>query len=76
MLKNTIQAILLENGIVMSSREVLHRISPQEGPELLGELDISGASRTGIEVSQQVQWVVLEKKDRLHREILHTGEPL
>jgi len=76
MLKNNIQAILLENGIVISSKEVLHLISPQEGAELLKALDISEASRTGIEVSQQVLWVVLEKKAGLHREILHTGAPL
>jgi transposase len=40
MLKNNIQAILLENGIVMSSKEVLHLISPQQGAELLKQLDI------------------------------------
>jgi transposase len=76
MLKNNIQAILLENGIVISRKEVLQLISPQEGAELLKELDISEASRTGIEVSQQLLWAVLEKKDRIQREILHTGEPL
>jgi transposase len=27
-------------------------------------------------MSQQVLWVVLETKERLHREILHTAEPL
>ena len=60
-LKNNIQAVLLENGIVISSEEVLHLISPQEGLKLPGELDISGASRIGIEVSQQLLWVVLSR---------------
>jgi transposase len=76
MLKNNIQAILVENGIVMTSKELLHLISPQEGARLLKELDISEASRIGIEISQQLLWVVLEKKETLHREILYAGEPL
>ena len=76
LLKNNIQAILTENGSVICSKEVLHLISPQEGAELLRKLDISEASRIGVEVSQQVLWVVLEKKERLHREVLHPGEPL
>jgi hypothetical protein len=74
MLKNNIQAILLENGIVISRKEVLQLISPQEGAELLKELDISEASRTGIEVSQQLLWAVLEKKDRIQAADHHQGD--
>jgi transposase len=69
MLKNNIRAVLLENGIVISSKEVLHLTAPQEGPKLPEELDIS-------EASQQLLWALLEKKDRIQLEILPTGEPL
>jgi transposase len=54
MLKNNIQAILMENGLVISSKEVAHLICPQKGPAILKELDISEASHIGIEVSQSV----------------------
>jgi transposase len=76
MLKNNIQALLAENGIVIASKEVAHLLSQQKGPSLLQQLDISPASRIGIEVSQDLLWVVLEKKEQLHREILLVGEPL
>ena len=76
MLKNNIQALLAENGIVIASEEGAHLLSRQQGPSLLEKLDISPASRIGIEVSQELLWVVLDKKEQLHREILLVGEPL
>jgi len=76
MLKNNIQSVLAENGIVVSSKEVAHLLCPQKGPAMLKELDISAASHIGIEVSQKLLWAVLEKKEQLHREILRAGEPL
>jgi hypothetical protein len=62
MLKNNIQAILLENGIVISRKEVIQLISPQKGAAILKKLDISEVSRIGIEVSQELLWDVLEKE--------------
>jgi transposase len=76
MLKNNIQAILMENGIVLSSKDVLRLFSQQQGPSTLKELDISDASCIGIQVSLDLLWNVLENKERLHREILLAGEPL
>ena len=76
MLKNNIQALLAENGIVISNKEGAHLLTPQQGPLLLKQLDISPASRIGIEVCLELLWAVLEKKEQLHREILRVGEPL
>jgi len=76
MLKNNIQAILMENGIVLPSKGILHLLSPQQGPAVIEELDISDASRIGIQMSLELLWNVLEKKEQLHREILLAGEPL
>jgi transposase len=76
MLKNSIQAILMENGVVLTSKGVRHLISQQQGLEVLEELDISEASRIGIQMSLELLWNVVEKKEQLHREILLAGEPL
>ena len=76
MLKNNVQAILMENGIVLTSKGVRHLISQQQGLEVLEELDISEAGRIGIQMSVELLWNVLGKKEQLHREILLAGEPL
>jgi hypothetical protein len=74
--KNNIQAILMENGIVISTEEVNHSLCPQQGLSLSKQLDISAASRIGIQVGLELPWAALEKKAQLYREILHAGEPL
>lgn len=74
--KNTVQAVLADNGIVFSSVEKNHLLSEKYGKQMLEEFDVSEASRISITVNLELLWNVLEKKEELVMEILRIGEPL
>ena len=74
--KNTVQAVLADNGIVLPKVEKTHLLSEKYGKQMLEELDVSEASRISITMNLELLWHVLEKKEELVIEILRIGEPL
>jgi hypothetical protein len=74
--KNNIQAILHENGIVLSQSNKNHLFSSKHGMSVLEELQLSEASRTSIDVSLQLFWCLEEAKEKICGEIFLAGEPL
>jgi len=74
--KNAIQAVLVENGIVLSAGEKSELFAGQTGEALLNRLSLSTASRLIIGVSLHLVWTLQEAKEGLHQEILLAGEPL
>jgi hypothetical protein len=73
--KNTVQAVLADNGIVLSRVEKNHLLSEKYGKQMLEELDVSEASRISITVNLELLWNVLEKKEELVMEILRLKRP-
>jgi transposase len=76
MYKNNIQAILVENGIVLPQETKNRLLSPKHGLSVLNELKVSGASRVIVQMSLQLLWTTKDAKDRISEEIILTGEPL
>jgi transposase len=74
--KNAIQAVLVENGIVLSAGEKSSLFSPQKSKSALKGLPLSAASRIAVSVSLQMLGALQEAKQRLQEEILLAGEPL
>jgi len=74
--KNNIQSVLADNGLVLPRVEKNHLLSEKYGKQMLCELDVSEASNISIEMNLELLWHVLEKKEKLVKEILRIGEPL
>jgi transposase len=75
MLKNSVQSVLTENGIVLSKEDKKLLLAEKTGTTLLDKLDISEASRISIRVSLEILWKVQEKKEQLAKEIFYAGKP-
>jgi len=75
MLKNSVQAILTENGVVPSKEEKKLLLSEKTGLSLLEKLNISEASRISVRVSLEILWKVQEQKEQLAKEIWYAGKP-
>ena len=75
MLKNSVQSVLTENGIVLSADNKKHLLSEKTGCLLLEKLDISAASRISIRMSLEILWKAAEQKEQLTKEILYAGKP-
>lgn len=75
MLKNSVQSVLTENGIVLSADNKKYLLSEKTGCLLLEKLDISTASRISILMSLVILWKVQEQKEQLTKEILYAGKP-
>jgi transposase len=73
MLKNSVQSVLTENGIVLSAENKKCLLSKKTGFSLLEKLDVSQASRISILMSLEILWKVVKQKDQLTREILYAG---
>lgn len=75
MLKNSIQSVLTENGIVLSADNKKQLFYEETGFKLLGKLDVSEASRISIRISLEILWKVQEHKKQLAKEIFYSGKP-
>jgi hypothetical protein len=75
MLKNSVQSILTENGIVLAKEEKKLLLSEKTGLSFLEKLDISEASRISIRISLEILSEVFEKKEQLTKEIFYAGKP-
>ncbi len=75
MLKNNIQSVLLDDGIVLTSKDKKRLLSEKEGEELLECLDITDASRICIKASLDILWKAINQKEILTREIMRAGAP-
>ncbi len=75
MLKNSLQSVLIENGIVLSEGNKKLLLSEETGLSLLNKLDISEASRISIRISLEILWKVKEQKVQLVKEIIYAGKP-
>ncbi len=76
MMKNNIQSVLQDNGIVLPRSEKERLLNPKYGLQILGKLCISQASKTCIEMILELLWKALEQKERIGNEILLAGEEL
>jgi transposase len=75
MLKNNVQSILTENGIVLAKEEKKLLLSEKTGLSCLEKLDISEASTISICVSLEILWKVQEQKEQLAKKIFYAGKP-
>ena len=75
MLKNSVQSVLTENGIVLSAEEKKLLMSKDTGLSFLEKLDISEASRISIRLSLEILCKVQEQKELLAKEIFYAGKP-
>ena len=75
MLKNNVQSILLDDGIVLSLKHKKNLLSNKTGEEFLKLLDVSDASRICIKASLDILWKAINQKEVLTREIIRAGEP-
>lgn len=75
MLKNSIQSVLTENGIVLSADDKKLLLTEKQHASLFEKLDISEASRISIRISLEILWKVQEQKEKLAKEIIYAGKP-
>jgi len=75
LLKNTIQAILADNGINLTYRQKTMLSSNTDAIEMLSAFDLSPASWLSIKINLELLWKVEEQKNNLKKEILLAGEP-
>jgi len=75
MLKNTIQAILDENGISLTYHQKTMLSSDSDAKEILNACELSPASSLSIRINLEILWKVEEQKNNLKKEILLAGEP-
>ena len=75
MLKNSIQAIFVDNGLAVTGKEKELVLSKKHGTEALKSYEISPASRRSIELSLKLLWTAEEQKEEITRDILLAGEP-
>lgn len=75
-LKNSLQAILTENGIHLTGAEKNRLLSVRHGKEIVRGLELTHASEVNVRISLDLLWRIEEEKGRIKKEILLTGEPL
>jgi len=75
LMKNTIQAILGDNGVSLNYRQKTLLSSETEAKEMVAGFNLSPASFLSIQINLQVLWKVEEQKKKLKKEILLAGEP-
>ena len=75
MLKNNVQSVLLDDGIVLTSKHKKILLSNKTGDEFLKLLDVSNASRICIKASLDILWKAINQKEILTREIMRAGVP-
>jgi len=76
MLKNSVQALLAENGLTVTSEGKRKLRLEKHGIEILKGRDLTHASRVSIEMSLKMLWRLEEEKEKMGQEIILTGEPL
>ena len=74
MLKNGIQALLVENGVELKEGEKNKLLSPLHGPDLIRNYELSSASMTIIAGEMDLLGTLTKKKDEAVLEILRAGE--
>ncbi len=74
MLKNSIQAVVTENGKVLTAEEKKQLFNERYSLRLLNKLDISDASRISIRISLEILWKVQKEKECLVKEIIYAGK--
>lgn len=75
-LKNNIQAVLSDNGIVLKSNEISQLLSSPEKIDTIIKNNISDCSKFSIEQNIDILKMIKNKKEELVNLILFTGEPL
>ena len=75
-LKNSVQSVLVENGIALSKLEKNHLLSEKRGLEVLKSQDVTAASRMCIQMNLELLWKVAQQKKELTKEIFLASEPL
>jgi len=75
LLKNTIQAILAENGVSLTYCQKTMLSSDTDAIKMLNSYDLSAASSLSIQINLEILWKVEEQKTNLKKEILFAGEP-
>jgi len=76
MLKNSIQAIVFDNGLNLSTEEKNTLLSAKYGKEVLKKLELPRASEMCIDGSLELLWRMAVEKERVKQEILLAGESL
>jgi transposase len=74
MLKNGIQALLVENGVELKEGANNNLLSPLHGLELICNYELSSASMTIIAGEMDLLGTMTKKKDEAVVELLRTGE--
>lgn len=74
MLKNGIQALLVENGVELKEGEKNKLLSPLHGPDLIRNYELSSASMTIIAGEMDLLGTLTKNKDEAVLEILRAGE--
>ncbi len=75
-LKNSIQAIVVDNGITLPKEEKNTLLLSKYGKEVLKRLELPRASEISIRGSLELLWRVEEEKERIVEDIIIAGEPL
>ena len=75
MLKNTIQAILADNGISLPETQKTMLSSETDAIKMLEGYEVSPASWVSVQINLKLLWEVEEYKKRIRKEILFAGEP-
>jgi len=76
MLKNNIQATVVENGLTLTSKGKSRLFSPKYGMSVFEGRELSHSSQVSIEMSFGLLWRLEEEKETLYGEIMLAGEPL
>jgi len=71
--KNTIQAYLSENGIVLSNERKEKLLNPRYGLEIFETLEITHTTRICIIMNLYLLWNLFDQKEILKREIYKAG---
>jgi transposase len=76
MLKNNIQAIVVDNGITLTKDKKNALLLPKYGKDILKRLELPRASDISIRGCLELLWRVKEEKEKIRQEIILAGEPL
>ena len=74
--KNSIQAVLVENGIMMTNVEKERLLNPRHGLDVFDSLKVTRTSRVCTIMSLFLLWNLQDQKELLKREIFKAGLPL
>lgn len=74
MVKNGIQAILVENGIELKAGEKNKLLNPRYGLVIIRDFELSPASMAIVTEEMDILWTLIEKKNKIVQEILFAGE--